>query len=124
MTDLLAQLNRDIWKPFAAAYGALDAGALMDLAMVADRGDRIGIEFRFHERIAAGDLASERGLFGLSVVPAEGEPRERYGRFHTVARRVDGRWRFAVDYDTVGGADAAAFGAAAAVDDLARFAPA
>lgn len=153
MTDLLTQLNRDIWNPFAAAYGALDADAFMDLnhpdvvhvdgtggritgyeeyagqmraffAMVAERGDRIGIEFRFHERIAAGDLASERGLFRLSVVPADGGPRERYGRFHTVARRADGRWRFAVDYDTVDGADATAFEAAAAVDDLARFAPA
>jgi ketosteroid isomerase-like protein len=151
MADLLDQLNRDIWHPFAAAYGGLDADAFMALnhpdvvhvdgtgghitgydeyaaqmraffAMVAERGDRIGIEFRFQERIAAGEHASERGLFRLSVAPADGDPRERYGRFHTIARRVDGRWRFAVDYDTAEDADADAFAAAAPVDDVERFA--
>lgn len=151
MTGLLAELNRDLWHPFVAAYAAVDADAFMALnhtdvvhisgagkqingyaeyagqmreffAMVAARGDRIGIEFRFHERIASGDLASERGLFRLSVVPADGELRTRYGRFHTVARKADGRWRFGVDYDTDEGADRAAFDDAAAVDDLARFA--
>jgi uncharacterized protein (TIGR02246 family) len=150
MTNLLAELNRDLWHPFVAAYAALDPVAFMALnhtdvvhisaagkevnghadyarqiheffAMVTARGDRISIEFRFHERIASGDLASERGLFRLSVVPADGELRTRYGRFHTVARKADGRWRFAVDYDTDEGADEAAFEAAAAVDDLARF---
>ena len=150
MTDLLAELNRDLWHPFVAAYAALDPDAFIALnhtdvvhisgagrqvtgyadytrqmreffAMVAARGDRIGIEFRFHERIASGDLASERGLFRLSVVPADGELRTRYGRFHTVARKADGRWRFAVDYDTDEGADRAAFDAAAAVDDLSAF---
>jgi ketosteroid isomerase-like protein len=151
MTDLLAELNRDIWHPFTAAYAALDPDAFMALnhpdvvhisgagnqinghaeyagqireffARVAARGDRIGIDFRFHERIASGDLASERGLFRLSVVPADGELRTRYGRFHTVARKAGGRWRFSVDYDTDEGADQTAFDAAAAVDDLARFA--
>ena len=151
MTDLLAELNRDLWHPFVAAYAALDADAFMALnradvihvdgagkrvdghdgyarqmreffAMVAARGDRIGIEFRFHERIAAGDVASERGLFRMSVAVADGERRIRYGRFHTVARKADGRWRFAIDYDTDEGADAATFDAAAQVDDLAAFA--
>jgi uncharacterized protein (TIGR02246 family) len=150
MTDLLAELNRDLWHPFVAAYAALDPDAFMALnhtdvvhisgagkqvtghadysrqmheffAMVATRGDRIGIEFRFDERIASGDLASERGLFRLSVVRADGELRTRHGRFHTVARKADGRWRFAVDYDTDEGADQAAFDAAAAVDDLSAF---
>jgi uncharacterized protein (TIGR02246 family) len=147
---LLTELNRDLWHPFTAAYAALDADAFMALshtdvvrisgagkqvhghdvyarqmreffALVAARGDRIGIEFRFVERIASGDLASERGLFRLSVVPADGEPRTRYGRFHTVARKADGRWRFTVDYDTDDGADQTAFDAGADVDDLARF---
>jgi ketosteroid isomerase-like protein len=151
MTDLLAELNRDLWHPFVAAYATLDAAAFLALnrpdlirvsaaanqvqgydgyatdlraffAMVAGRGDRIGIGFRFHERMAAGDLASERGLFRLSVVPAEGEPRARYGRFHTCARKSDGRWRFVVDYDTTENADEAAFDAGADIDDVARFA--
>jgi ketosteroid isomerase-like protein len=151
MTDLLAELNRDLWHPFTVAYATLDADAFMALnhtdvihisgagkqvngyaeyagqmreffAMVAARGDRIGIEFRFHERIASGDLASERGVFRMSVVPADGELRTRYGRFHTVARKADGRWRFVVDYDTDEAGDAVAFDAGAGVDDLARFA--
>src|SRR5690242_1233301 len=150
MTNVLEDLNRDIWRPFVAAYGALDIEAFLALnrtdlirasgtagqvhgydeyaaqmreffAKVAERGDRISIEFRFHERIAAGDLASERGLLRLSVTSAGEPPRTLYGRFHTYARKTDGRWRFAADYDTSDGADAAVFDAGAAVDDLDRF---
>jgi ketosteroid isomerase-like protein len=151
MTAILEELNRDVWHPFVRTYRALDADAFLALhhtdlirasgtanevhdfagyaaqireffAMVAGFGDAIMIDFRFHERIAAGDVASERGVFRLSVTPATGRPRTRYGRFHTYARRVDGRWRLASDYDTNEGADAAAFAAGAEIDDVARFA--
>jgi hypothetical protein len=40
-----------------------------------------------------------------------------HGRFHTFCRRLDGRWRIAVDYDT-GGAAAADFEAAAPLPAL------
>ena len=151
MTGLLEELNRDVWHPFVRAYGALEVDALLMLyhpdlirargdagevlgyagfaaqmreffAKVAGLGDRIAIEFRFHERLAAGELASERGVFRLTATPAIGRPRTRYGRFHTYARRVDGRWLFAADYDTSDGADEAAFAAGAEIDDVSRFA--
>ena len=44
-------------------------------AELAGRGDGVGIEFRFVERNAAGDLASERGVFRITATPAAGEPR-------------------------------------------------
>jgi len=75
---------------------------------------------RMFRRAAA--LASERGVFRLRVTPATGDPRTHYGRFHTFARRHDGGWLFAADYDTPDGADEQAFAAATPVDDLSRFA--
>jgi len=151
MADLLAELNRDIWHPFVAAYRALDIDAFLALnstdvirasgskqklvhgydvyakqmreffAMVKTLNDRIAIDFRFHERVADGELASERGVYLLSVAPSLGGPRTRYGRFHTCARKTDGRWRLVFDYDSNDGADAAAFEAGAAIDDVDRF---
>jgi len=131
MTNALEELNRDIWRPFVAAYGDLDIEAFLALhradlirisgtagrvhgydeyagqmreffATVTERGDRIRIDFRFDERITDGDLASERGLFRLSVTSPAQPPRTRYGRFHTLARNTEGRWRLVADYDPVG----------------------
>ncbi|NKE61823.1 nuclear transport factor 2 family protein [Lentzea sp. PSKA42] len=128
-TDLLRQLNNDIWHPFRFAYAKLDAPAFLDLhapvliraggpakqvsgfadysdqmekwfAELADRGSSVTISFRFVERIAADDLASERGIFQIVSKRADGDQRAFYGRFHTYARCTDGRWRICVDYDT------------------------
>jgi hypothetical protein len=64
-----------------------------------------------------------RGL-ALPQTPADGERRVFYGRFHTFARKVDGRWRIAVDYDSTEGGtvDADSFAAGTEIDDLAPFA--
>jgi ketosteroid isomerase-like protein len=140
--QLLGELDRDLWQPFVRTYAALDAdgflalygpeliraggpsGEVQDYAqfaaatrdfvsMVRERGDALGIEFAFTERLAAGELASERGVFRLTATLAGGEQRVRYGRFHTLARRgEDGRWRFVADYDSPDGADPAEFAAA------------
>ncbi|MEV6238910.1 DUF4440 domain-containing protein [Lentzea sp. NPDC051838] len=128
-TDLLRQLNDDIWHPFRLAYAKLDAPAFLDLhapeliraggqtkellgfedysdqvakwfAGLADRGSSVTISFRFVERIASDALASERGIFQIRSRRANGDERTFYGRFHTYARRTDGRWRICVDYDT------------------------
>jgi hypothetical protein len=42
-----------------------------------------------------------------------------YGRFHTFARKTDGRWRIAVDYDSDENATVTAddFAAAESMDD-------
>ena len=47
-----------------------------------------------------------------------------YGRFHTFARKEEGRWRIAVDYDSDEGGtiDDAAFAAGTEMDDVAAFA--
>ena len=125
--ELLRELNNDIWHTFPRAYGDADAFLALyspDLiraggptnkvqgyaefaeitrqwfADLADRGSTVDIEFRFTERIADADLASERGVFRMTARRATGEEKVFHGRFHTFSRRIDGRWRIAVDYDS------------------------
>jgi ketosteroid isomerase-like protein len=149
---LLRQLNDDVWHPFRRAYGRLDAPAFLDLhsseliraggpakqvlgfteyadqmekwfAELADRGSSVSIAVRFVERIAANDVASERGIFQLVSTRADGDGRTFYGRFHTYSRRADGRWRICVDYDTDERSASLEeeFLAAAGVDDVDAF---
>ncbi|MGW6447952.1 YybH family protein [Lentzea sp. NPDC055074] len=128
-TDLLRQLNNDVWHPFRQAYARLDAASFLGLyspdliraggpakqvtrfseyadqtekwfAELADRGSSVTVSFRFVERIATDDVASERGIFQLVSTRADGDGRTFYGRFHTYSRRTDGRWRICVHYDT------------------------
>ncbi|MFD9702150.1 YybH family protein [Lentzea sp. NPDC059081] len=151
-SDVARQLNDDIWHPFRLSYSRLDAPAFLALhspeliraggpakqvlgfagysaqieqwfADLADRGSSVDISFRFVERIADGDLASERGIFRMVATRADGDQRTFYGRFHTYARRVDGRWRICVDYDTDERSDSleANFLAAVDVDDVGAF---
>ncbi|MEU0879750.1 hypothetical protein ABZ345_14180 [Lentzea sp. NPDC005914] len=106
-TDLLRQLNDDIWHPFKLAYSTLDAAAFLDLhapeliraggqtkqvfgfadycdqtekwfAGLADRSNSVAISFRFVERIASNDLASERGFFKIVSKRADGDVRTFY----------------------------------------------
>jgi ketosteroid isomerase-like protein len=151
-TDLLRQLNDDVWHPFRLAYSKLDAQAFLELHApeliraggpakqvsgfadyseqiekwftdLADRGSSVTISFRFAERIASKDLASERGIFKIVSKRADGDERTFYGRFHTYARHTDGRWRICSDYDT-DEREATLdqeFAAAADVDDVEAF---
>jgi ketosteroid isomerase-like protein len=152
-TDLLRQLNDDIWLPFRLSYSRLDAPAFLALhapelvraggpakqvigfaeysdqiekwfTELAGRGSSVAISFRFIERIVANDLASERGIFQIVATRADGDQRTFYGRFHTYARRADGRWRICVDYDTNERSATleADFLAAVDVDDIDAFA--
>lgn len=151
-TELLRELNRDLWQPFRAAYAARDAAAFFALhapdlirasgtdgkvydlgayeeqvapwfAGMAARGDTLDITFRFTERVAAEDLASERGVYRIVIDPVGAERLVFHGRFHTFARKVGGQWRIAVDYDTTdaGAVTAATYEDAAAIDDVGRF---
>src|SRR5262245_20250336 len=92
--DLLAELDRDIWRPFVDAYAACDTAAFAalhapdlirveaatswsgGLAEYTQRvgaffddtrrdGGRIAIAFRFLERIAGERTASERGIYRI-----------------------------------------------------------
>src|SRR5689334_339213 len=145
MQTPLIQLNDDIWRPFSDAYTHGDverylaihapdftwvraaAGIIEGLddyaartrasfADMAGRGIRVGIGFRFTERIASASRASERGVFRLSGDGPKGPLPELYGRFHTIARRGDDGWRLVVDYEYPddGTVDAADFASASA----------
>jgi ketosteroid isomerase-like protein len=144
--QVLKELNHDIWHPFRRAYAERDVEAFVALytpdliraggptaevygfdryaaetaewfASVTTRGADIAIDFRFFERIASGDLASERGCYRIDAPDA----RVFYGRFHTFSRKQHGVWRIAVDYDTNDGGtvDADTFAAGAGIDDTA-----
>lgn len=126
--ELLAEINRDIWTPFAKAYEAGDVEAYIRLhrpefirgegtrkrvlgleeyaanmraffAQQKERGARFSIAFRFTERLARNDLAHERGIFAFTLTPRDGAARTFYGKFHTAARKDGGAWRFVLDYD-------------------------
>ncbi|MGC9669164.1 YybH family protein [Planosporangium sp. 12N6] len=127
--DVLAQINRDVWIPFSAAYAHCDAEAFIalhcpDVIRVEGNGGWVGgfdeyaarlrewfqwvevqegrldIRFRFLERHTGDDASSERGVYRLSLAYPDAEERLWYGLFHTVCRRRDGVWRIAVDYDS------------------------
>ena len=117
VNPLLDELNRDIWHPFRGTYHARDLEGFLALydpdliraggptkevygfdrlaadttgwfAHVAERGDSLDIEFRFTERIAADELASEQGCYQITATLADGSNRVMYGRFHTFARKI------------------------------------
>jgi ketosteroid isomerase-like protein len=142
-------INREVWRPFMQAYAALDvdlfaslhepgfvrvessSGWIGDLAgyrartsqgfdRARERGDSLAIEFRFTERLADGDLASERGVYCVTVTAPDSSAQVFHGRFHSVHRRVDGRWQLLLDHDDVDDSvDAAAFDHAHPLDDTA-----
>ncbi len=152
MNDLLAELNRDIWHPFARTYAARDlagflaiyaadliraggpgksvhgydeyAAAMADWFARLDRdGAQVRIEFRFTERIAAGGLASERGIFKIEASRPSAAQRVIFGRFHTFARNAGDRWQIVADYDSdeSGSLTSDLYEAAADVDHLSAF---
>lgn len=123
------ELNEHIWHPFSRAYAERDADAFLALystdliraggpakeildypefadgmrewfATLAERGSAVSIEFRFHERLVGDSVASERGVFRMTSTRPDGDSRVFYGRFHTFARKTEGRWRIVADHDT------------------------
>jgi len=149
---LLSELNHDIWHPFRRTYRACELPAFLDLyhpdliraggpgkevygydryaaetaawfSTCAERGDVLDIEFRFTERIAAGDLASERGVFRITATRPGADKLVFHSQFHTFARKTGGRWRIVADYDTNedGAITPETFAAAAAIEDTASF---
>jgi ketosteroid isomerase-like protein len=145
-------INHDIWTPFAEAYASNDADKYLALhtkdfirangddkssddltgyrdhiersfARSSREGGRTTIEFRFFERIASANTASERGIYKYSYFPKEGDPNIGYGKFHVVLRKEAGVWKIVMDYDSseggkVGEVD---FNAAMAVDDFSKY---
>lgn len=150
--QLLQELERDIWTPFAAAFAAGrpdDYIALHSPSLVramgdarriepverwmkgtqgmfrsfSERGTRVAIAFRFLERIANAEAASERGIFEFTMTDPQGAARTTYGKFHVISRKEEGRWRILVDYDSSEGGTIGrdSFLAAHAPGDHARY---
>ena len=156
--ELLKQLDRDIWIPFSEAFAAADSERFMGLhskelvrveggrkqvlgwAQYAEqnrrsfetqksRGGKVAIDFRFLERIAGPEMASERGIFQFTMTPATpttpggSEPRRFYGKFHVISRKENGVWKILVDYDSNEGGtiDEKSWQAAFARDDYGKY---
>jgi ketosteroid isomerase-like protein len=150
IADLLTEINRDVWIPFRAAYAHRDPEAFIalhspDVIRVEGNGGWVGgfeeyagrlrewfqwvevqegqldIRFRFVERHANADAASERGVYRLTLTYPEAEERVWFGRFHTLCRKLDGSWRIAFDYDSdeSGRVDETTFDAASEMTEFA-----
>lgn len=150
--DTLKELDRDIWLPFIKAYGegnpdgyiALHSKSFVrpmgDVKRIdtydewnrgtrnmfksfAERGIKGSIQFRFLERFANVEAASERGIYEFTSINAKGETRKAYGKFHVISRKEDGKWKILVDYDSTEGRsiNEESFKAAHAQDDYAKY---
>lgn len=127
--SILESINKEIWQPFSLAYQNLTAETYVNLhsrEFIRAMGDSKGVKnleqyaqsvytffdniknnnakiqigFRFTERIANEYSASERGIFELIVLKANGEKTAYYGKFHVFLRKENNHWRILVDYDS------------------------
>ena len=150
--EILKELDRDIWLPFIKAYGESNPEGYFALhsksfvraqgdgkrietieqwmngtrnmfRVFGERGSKAAIQFRFLERFANAETASERGIYEFASVNSQGETRKSYGKFHVISRKEDGKWKILVDYDSTEGRtiDEAAFKAAHAQSDYAKY---
>lgn len=150
--EILKAIDQDIWLPFIKAYteGKADdyialhsknlirpmgdsrridpydkwaAGTRGMFKSFAERGTKVAIDFRFLERIANDDTASERGIYEFSLTNAKGETQKYYGKFHVILKKEAGRWTILMDYDSSEGRtiNAEAFKAAHALTDHAKY---
>jgi ketosteroid isomerase-like protein len=146
----LGEIDDDIWHPFRCAYETLDLDAFVGLhdpalvrveagaRWIGDRdayaertaagfarartdGDTFTIEFRFEDRLAGADAASDRGVYRLTITHADTSQLVFHGRFSTIHRRTPDGWRIVVDHDDTVADGPAAFAAGAALGDHARF---
>ena len=58
------------------------------------------ISFRFLERISNPMLASERGIYKLTINPNTPEEKSYYGKFHVVLKNEVNQWKILMDYDS------------------------
>lgn len=121
-------IDGDVWAPFMRAYSQLDIdlfssihasdfvrvesssrwiGGLDSYLQRTDRGfararaqgDALAIEFRFTDRVLGDGLASERGVYRVTVTEPAGQAQTFLGRFHSVLRHDGARWRLLLDHD-------------------------
>ena len=150
--ETLKELDRDIWLPFIKAYGEGNPDGYIALhsksfirpmgdrkqidtyeewnqttrgmfKSAAERGTKASIQFRFLERFANAESASERGIYEFASINAKGEARKFHGKFHVISRKEDGKWKILVDYDSTEGRtiNEESFKAAHARDDYTKY---
>lgn len=122
-------INRDIWKPFSEGYRTSQPEKYIALHskdfirgegsnkqvknltqyaesvrqmfdnVVKDKA-KLELNFRFLERIASEQSASERGIYEFIYTNIKGEKQTFYGKFHVFLRKENGVWKILVDYDS------------------------
>ncbi|MBX2901801.1 MAG: DUF4440 domain-containing protein [Cyclobacteriaceae bacterium] len=124
-----AEINKQVWLPFVAAFNNNQTDAFMALhtkdAIRAPRDGKVvwnwdeyykaqsegdqqdkkenrkrTLALRFSERISNHNLAVEVGIYKTSYVLADGNTQDFYGRFHVVLRKEKGTWKILVDTDS------------------------
>lgn len=149
---LLKAIDADVWVPYSKAFAegkANDYIGLHSKSLLRVMGDlkyvdpyegftrnmtemfdnlkkqnvRVSIQFRFTERIANQDTASERGVYEFVMTDAKGKVTKNYSRFHNFLRKEGGKWKIVMDYDNgeKGAVNEAAYKAAFARDDYAKY---
>lgn len=122
----LKAINTDIWYPFTKAYETYDADlfkSLHDSNLIRVSGNQKSIisfdaymsgfknrwqsknrkqtiSFRFIERIVSDNLASERGIYKLTVDLDSDSEQSYYGQFHVIHKKINGKWKLILDYDS------------------------
>ena len=124
--NIQAEINSQVWEVFKSAYSTNDAelfnsvhsddvirvssggikvGDVYKSSMsnflngMKERGQEMTIDFRFEKRIHEEDIAYEVGIYQLTRNSSDG-PKEYYGRFHVVLKRINDIWKIVQDYDT------------------------
>jgi len=148
-TEALKEINKQIWQPFTTAFETSNYemfGSIHSPMLLRVSGDQktirffesyIGgyktrwenskrkqtISFRFIERIPNDDFASERGIYKLTVDLGSEQERSFYGQFHVLHKKIDGRWKIILDYDSSENntINEASYTAAYAIDDFENY---
>lgn len=122
----LQEINTQIWEPFSKAFETSDHQLFAslhsdNLIRVGADGNQIlnkedyikgykaswetnnqkrTIAFRFLERLATNDRASERGIYKLTINPESTNEQSYYGKFHVILTKESGTWKILLDYDS------------------------
>lgn len=149
---ILKAIDADVWVPYSKAFAegkvndyiALHSKSLLrvmgDLKFVdpydgftknmqemfanlAKQNVKVTIQFRFTERIANQDTASERGIYEFVMTDPKGKVTKNYSRFHNFLKKEGGKWKIVMDYDNgeKGAVTEATYKAAFARDDYAKY---
>ena len=125
ITALQAEIDAQVWKPFAEAYKDLDGekfnalhtddvlrggpwglrigeeykeSILKNYAADRAKGVKRSIAFRFEYRVTRPEVSYEVGYYKVDQ-ERDGKQAQFYGQFHVVIRKVDGVWKIVQDWD-------------------------